>query len=238
MLITTKAIVINALKYSDTSLIVKCFTASNGIKSYLLKGILASRKKALKAAHFQPLTQLEITANHKNKGTLESIREVKPIFPYKTLHTDIRKSTIALFLSEILYTSLKEEEQNTNLYNFLENAFIWLDTHNDITNFHITFLLQLSKYLGFYPNDTHINFNYFDLQEGRFTQKPTATTIDGEQLVTFKQFLGIKFDVTPTIKTTKKNRQTLLQNLIFYFQLHLQGFKQPKSLAVLHEVFR
>ena len=238
MLIKTKAVVLTTLKYSDTSLIVKCFTESDGIKSYLLKGILNSKKRAIKAAYFQPLAQLEIVANHKNKGALENIKEVKPIFPYKTLHTEIKKSTIALFLSETINNSLKEEEKNTPLYNFLENAFIWLDTNKNTSNFHIIFLITLSKYLGFYPNNTEVNFNYFDLQEGKFTQKQTPTTIDGQVTIIFKQFLGINFDNASIIKLTQKNRQTLLQTLIFYFELHLPGFKKPKSLFVFNEVFQ
>jgi len=69
MQVTTKAVVLKALKYGDTSLIVKAFTASDGLKSYLLKGVLASKKGKLKTAYFQPLTQLELVANHKNIRT-------------------------------------------------------------------------------------------------------------------------------------------------------------------------
>ena len=100
MQVTTKAIVLSALKYGDTSLIVKAFTASDGLKSYLLKGVMGSKKGKLKPGYFQPLMQLEIVAYHKNKGTLESIREVKVAVPYKTLHTDIVKNSIVLFLAD------------------------------------------------------------------------------------------------------------------------------------------
>ena len=94
MQITTKAIVLSSLKYGDTSLIVRAFTQSDGIKSYLLKGVLASKKAKIRPAYFLPLMQLEIQANHKNKGTLESIRDVRVGIPYQTMHTDIVKNSV------------------------------------------------------------------------------------------------------------------------------------------------
>ena len=92
MQVTTKAIVLSSIKYGETSLIVKALTASDGLQTYLLKGVLASRKGKLKAAYFQPMMQLEIVANHKYKGTLESIREARVSYPFSTVHTDIIKN--------------------------------------------------------------------------------------------------------------------------------------------------
>jgi DNA repair protein RecO (recombination protein O) len=109
MLVSTEAISLNYVKYSETSIIVKCFTKSDGLKSYLLKGIRTSKKKKINIGFFQPLTQLEIDANHRNNGGLEGIRSVKIINPYKTIHLDIIKNCIVMFLSEVLSKSIKEE---------------------------------------------------------------------------------------------------------------------------------
>jgi len=106
MQITTKAIILSSLKYGDTSLIVKAFTASDGLKSYLLRGVLNSKKGKLKTAYFQPLMQLEIVANHKNKGTLERIKEAKVSYHYQTLHAQIAKNAMTLFLAEMLSNSI------------------------------------------------------------------------------------------------------------------------------------
>ena len=238
MQVTTKAIVLTSLKYGDTSLIVKVFTASDGLKSYLLKGVLASKKGKLKAAYFQPLTQLEIVAVHKNKGTLERIREVKVSYHYQTLHTDIAKNAITMFLAEMLGNSIGEEERNEELFEFLEASLQWLDTHGEISNFHLYFLLSLTKYFGFYPDVKNIDAACFDLVEGEFTNTPSLNPIlTGENLNYFKLVLGINFDEVHTIKMNKANRQELLQSLVLYFELHLQGFRKPKSLAILNEVF-
>src|SRR5690606_3772537 len=137
MQITTKAIVLSSLKYGDTSLIVKAFTESDGLKSYLLKGVFSSGKGRLKPAYFLPLMQLEIVANHRDKGTLESIREVKVAMPYRTLHTDILKNSVVLFLAEMLGSSIHEQEQDHGLFSYLEHALQWMDDHELSPNFHI-----------------------------------------------------------------------------------------------------
>lgn len=238
MQVTTKAIVLSSLKYGDTSLIVKAFTASSGVKSYMLKGVLASKKGKLRPAYFLPLMQLEIVASHKDKGTLESIREVRVHYPYKSLHTQITKNALTLFLSEMLASSIYEEEENKPLYHYLEASLQWLDMHDKVSNFHLYFLLSLTKYLGFYPDTTEMTFDYFDLLEGRFVAAPTLNPmITGENLMCFKTFLGTNFEAIDKIKMKKGNRQQLLQTLVLYFELHLQGFRKPKSLAILNEVF-
>ncbi|MGW9684340.1 DNA repair protein RecO [Flagellimonas sp. 2504JD1-5] len=238
MQVTTKAIVFSSIKYGDTSLIVKAFTASDGLKSYLLKGVLSSRKGKLKAAYFLPLMQLEIIAVHKNKGTLESIREAKVALPYKTVHTDIAKNSMVLFLAEMLSNSIQEEEQNEGLFNYLEYALNWLDVYPPNPNFHTLFLLNLTKYLGFYPDTSFQNQPYFDLLEGSFYKKPSLNPlIQGDDLEYFKKLLGINFDALPTVRMNKPQRQGLLKNVILYFELHLHGFRKPKSLAVLNAVF-
>lgn len=238
MVITTQAIVITAIKYGDSSLIVKCLTASHGLKSYLLKGILTARKKTWNRALFQPLMQLELVTTHKNQGMLEYVREARATYPYKTLHTHIKKSAIALFLSEVLHYCLRTEEEDEDLFQFLQNAFRWLDTHEETGSFLLLFLLQLTRYLGFYPNNSHAEYPFFDLQEGKYVPATTHHLVmEGEVLAAFTALLGIKFDTLFSIKINRKIRQKLLHTLMLYFQLHVHGFKNPKSLPVLSEVF-
>ena len=238
MQVTTKAIVFSAIKYGDTSLIVKAYTASDGIKSYLLRGVLASKKGKLKSAYFQPLTQLEIVANHKNKGTLETIKEAKVFYHYQTLYADMAKNAMTLFLAELLGNSIREEEQNEDLFEYLIASLQWLDMNKDVANFHLYFILSLTRFLGFYPDVYQIDKPYFDLLEGEFVAVESLNPIlRGENIYYFKTFLGINFDAMHTVKMKKTNRQELLKSLILYFELHLQGFRKPKSLAVLNEVF-
>ncbi len=239
MQVTTKAIILSSLKYGDTSLIVKAYTFSDGLKSYLLKGVLSSKRGKVKAAYFQPLTQLELVAIHKNKGTLENIREAKTSYHYQTLHSNIIKNTMTQFLAEMLGNCLLEEEPNESLFYFIEASLQWLDTHNEVANFHLFFLLNITKYLGFYPDINNNNYLYFDLVEGNFTNSiNTNPMIKEDNLNYFKTLLGINFDEIHSVKMSQNNRQELLKSLILYFKLHLQGFRKPKSLAILNEIFR
>lgn len=238
MQVTTKGIVLSSLKYGDTSLISRIYTATDGLKSYLLKGVMTPKKGKLKAAYFQPLTQLEIVANHKNKGTLESIRDVKVEYHYQSLHTEMTKNSVVLFLAEMLGNSIHEEEPNEELFKFLEASLQWLDNHDQIANFHLFFLVNLTKYLGFYPDTENISASCFDLRDGIFTDHPSGMAfIVDENLMLFKRLLGTNFDAMHSITMKKTNRQELLNSLVLYFELHLQGFRKPKSLAVLNEVF-
>lgn len=238
MVVTTKAIVFSAIKYSDADLIVSCFTESSGLKSYLLRSILKSKKGKLKPSYFQVLSQLEIVAEHKNRGTLERIREVKVLQHYKSLHTDVIKSGMLMFLSELLKNSILEEEVNLELFHFIENSLCWLDEHENIANFHIFFLLKLSAYLGFYPDTSYIGKPYFNLSEGNFQDSGIGAHCEtGKKVEALKQFFGIEIDALSKVKLTKTTRLAVLNLLLVYYQLHLQGFKKPKSLLVLNQLF-
>ena len=239
MLIKTKAIVISSLKYGEADLIVKCFTQSSGLKSYLLRNVLKSKKGKLRASLFQPLTHLDIEANHKDKGSLERMREAKVTYHFKSLHTDVIKSSIVLFLSEVLRSSIQEEEENASLFQFLEKATLWLDSSDEIANFHLLFLLNLTQYLGFYPDTTSLDLPFFNLLEGTF--EPSSLNLycyNDARISLLKRLLGTNFDALAQIKLNQNERSTFLQMLLQYYEVHLHGFKQPRSLAVLNTIFQ
>jgi DNA repair protein RecO (recombination protein O) len=236
--VATKAIVLSSLKYSDSSLIVKCYTQEEGLKTYLIRGILKAKKGGLKVAYFQPLTQLNIVASHNNKGTLNSIKEVQISNPYKTIYKDIIKQSVVMFLSEVLSYSIKEEENNYPLFDYLETGLIWLDLHDKIANFHLLFLLNLTRFLGFYPDLSEKDKLGFDLVEGNFTDLTSQKNIiNGNNFYQFKKLLGINFDSIENVSFNKHERQVVLKIIIRYFELHLDGFKKPKSLQILETVF-
>ncbi|MBL4887361.1 MAG: DNA repair protein RecO [Flavobacteriaceae bacterium] len=238
MLLTTKAIVFSAIKYGEADLIVSCFTEESGIRSYLLKNILRSKRGKLKRALFLPLTQLEIVAFHKTNGTLGRIREAKVEFHYQSLHSDIIKLSLVLFLAEVLKKSIREEEENKPLYRFISQSFLWLDQHDNCANFHLLFLLKLTHYLGFYPNTVNEDAPFFNLEEGCFQNNDLDNTcVSGENIVLLKTFLGINFDTLEQTKLSKKTRLAFLDLLLSYYKLHLQGFKNPESLSVLNQLF-
>jgi DNA repair protein RecO (recombination protein O) len=234
--VKTKAIVISSLKYQEKSLIVKCYTQSNGLITYFVRDAFSSRKSNQKIAYFQPLTILEIEAVHKNKGTLEHFKEIKIAQPFQTIHSNIYKSTIVLFISEILHHAIHEQEKNEPLFDFLETTLYWLDHHDTIANFHLILLLEITKYLGFYPDISAIDLPFFDTNDGVFTLFHGIGSLTEHETNLFKKLIELKFE------NDQKNfhvieRQILLKILINYYTYHLDGFKKPKSLDILKEVF-
>ncbi len=236
MLVKTKAIVLSTVKYQEKSLIVKCFTQSDGLKSYFVQSAFSGKKSNQKIAYFQPLTILEIEANHKNKGTLEHFKEIKLSTPYHTINTDIFKSTIVIFLSEMLHHSIHEEEKNEDLFSFLETALLWLDNHDETANFHLILLLEVTKFLGFYPDTSDVDLKYFEMTEGLFSQLHGISCLSEHETFLFKKLIDLKFDSDQKVFAGIE-RQILLKIILDYYSAHLDGFKKPKSLEVLKEVF-
>lgn len=236
MQVKTKAIVISAIKFQEKSLIAKCFTLSHGLKTYFVRDAFSTRKSSQKIAYFQPLTILEIEAVHKNKGTLENFKEIKIGIPFQTIHTDIVKSTIVMFVSEILHYSIQEEEKNESLFIFLETALFWLDQHDEITNFHLILMLETTKYLGFYPDVSDADLPFFEMNEGVFTLFHGMSALTEHETTLFKKLIDLKFDNDQKVFHVIE-RQLLLKILIDYYSFHLDGFKRPKSIDVLKEIF-
>jgi len=239
MLTTNHSIVLSKIKFKDYDLIVKCYTLNRGIVSYLLRGVLKSKKGRSKTVYFQELSQIQIEENYKPKHSLQSIREIKFNYIYKSLHTHIYKSAIVMFLSEILSSVLKEEEKNEDLFYYIETALQYLDNEDEFSNFHLLFLLKLTRYLGFQPEALNTNYPFFNLESGVFELSESGKyVISGLQLTLLKQLLGINFDALHTININAKERQDFLRLLLLYFELHLDNFKTPKSLQVLNDIFR
>lgn len=235
MIVKTKAIVISAIRYQEKGLVVKCFTQSDGLKSYYVPNAFSTRKGAPKAAYFQPMTLLEIEASHKNKGTLESIGEIRIDYPYVTLYGDAVKSGILMFLSEMLHHSLHEGERNEPLFELLEAALHWLDHHEAVANFHLILLLEATKHLGFYPDMKHSG-SHFDVRDGFFRDGADAYTVNEEETMLLRRLASLRLDSDARMFGVAE-RRVLLRILTDYYAYHIEGFRRPKSLDVLQELF-
>lgn len=236
MLVTTKALVISTVKYQETSLIVKCFTLSDGLKTYFVPNAFSKGKTAPKAAFFQPMTLLNIEAVHKNKGAMERLKEIRIDYPYSSVQTDVAKSTILMFLAEVLHHSIREEQQNEPLFHLLEVALHWFDHHDNTANFHLILMLEMTKHFGFYPDTNRAGDRFFDLKTGHFTLSPDVYTLDETQTNLFKELISLQLS-GETKSFSGASRRILLKILVDYYTLHLEGFKKPKSLEILRDVF-
>ena len=229
MLFKTRGIVLNFVKYRETSIVTRIYTEDFGLQSYIVNSVRGgSRKSKSKISFFQPLTPLDLVVYHKKTAGLTRISELQCPEPYQTVPYNVLKSSIALFVTEVLNKSLKEEEGNPELFAFIEQSLRVFD-HMDESyeNFHLQFLLKLSRYLGFIPQSAHDFF----MQVYEFIGQPVQTQ-DQEQLLT--QLLEYRY--TEHTLVPRAVRQQLLDDLIRFYQLHLANFGEVKSLTVLREV--
>jgi len=236
----SRGFVVKSIKNGETSMIVSCYLEEIGLKSFIVKGIYGTKKPKFSKAHFFPLNFISVNYSLIKPDRLSYIKEVKPVFIYKSLHFSIEKSTVIIFLSEILNSVFKEEgEKNQNLFNFLDKSLSWYDTQENCNNFHIKFLIELTRYIGFYPNIRNQEDKFFNLESGTSsTTNPISKFIDFEDYELFKQLLGMKFEDLNYVAINKDSRLRLLNHIIDYYSLHLQMFKSPKSIDVFSEIFK
>ncbi|MHC1706683.1 MAG: DNA repair protein RecO [Bacteroidales bacterium] len=237
---TSKGIVLSQVRYSETSLIVKIYTEKFGLASYIFKGVRKS-KPSVPPALLQHLSPVEFIVQHQENKTLHFVKEIRSLFPFTSLPFTIKKSSIALFINELLIKSLKEEEPDTALFDFLVTSVQILDLDKgSIQNFHLWFSLQLSRFLGFMPGENFSSEkNYFDLMEGVFqsTQPPHIHYVSAPLHQLFYQFSRPGFRDYEKTVLNNADRRYLLHKITEYYQLHIQGFGQMKSLDILEEVF-
>ena len=239
MISTTKGIVFHQLKYSETSIIAKIYTEKFGLQSYIIKG--ARRKKSKTAPGLlQHLSLVELTANHKEKNNIHHLSEIRLVYHFTSIPFNIHKSSILLLINEILYRSIKEEEANAELFDFIYNALQWLDLRESgFANFHLVFLLQLSKYLGFFPKGIYTESStYFNMESGCFEmQKPFHENYFKKNIASqFSQLSQVSFENMLEVSLNNTSRNNLLNNIIEYYQLHIPNLGTPKSLKILKEV--
>lgn len=223
MIIRSRAIVLNHLKYGDTGLIATLYTEELGRLSVMAKGVYG-KKNGLRSGLFQPLSLLEITAYYDPRRDLHTLREAAILVPLTSIPFDPVKNCIALFLSEVLYKSLREEVNNPELFHFLYHSMQILDLcAGGTANFHLIFLMQLSKYLGFSPiwpdieagrhrNDAEISAWYYRLMESGYEQMD-----------------GIEMDHIA--------RNSLVKSIMQWYGQYIESCLDVKSLPVLTSVF-
>jgi DNA repair protein RecO (recombination protein O) len=239
-MIESKAIVLQQLKYSETSLIVKIYTQKEGLLSFIIKGIRGKKGK-LRTAQFQTLNLIDINYKQGQKSQLRHIIDLKITEPFTELLFDPIKRSVAIFMAELIQQSIKEEEPNQELYDFLHNSIQWLDlTQASCTHYHLLFMMRLTKYLGFPPLvQGHENDQYFDLQQGIFTNNSPTNPhyLDSSELKAWKDLLACKPEDINKLNFPNKLKRSMVHALMNYYKLHLINFKELNSHHILQMVF-
>ncbi len=236
-----KGVVLHTLKYKDTSVIADIYTEQSGRMSFLVP-VSRSRKSPVRLVLFQPLSLVEVEADCRPTSSLHKLKEARSCYPFATIPYDPVKSAIALFLAEFLYRAVREEAENRPLFAYLEHSIRWLDAcRSGYANFHLVFLMRLSRFLGLYPNlEDYRPGDYFDLQNASFVSlRPQQHShfIGPAETARISTLMRMRYDTMHLFAMNRQERLRCLTVLNEYYSLHLPNFPELKSLEVLKELF-
>ena len=239
MLHKTRGIVFKTTDYGESSVIVQIFTEKFGLQSYIINAVKKPKAK-ISQNMLQPLHLLDMVVYHKNTGNVQRIAELKNSPVLQTIPYDVIKSCLAIFLNEVLYKAVRQQSADENLFDFVFNAIEWLDHQTTgLANFHLLFLMQLSRYLGFYPDRYLMNdADYFDMKNGVFSKyKPDGVLyLSPPHTQNFNQLLDASFEHINELKFSNDERRYLLTKLLEYYALHIEGFGIIRSHEILEEI--
>jgi DNA repair protein RecO (recombination protein O) len=239
MLHKIRGIVLKTTSYSESSVMVQVFTDKFGIQSYLINGVKKPKAK-IPINILQPLHLLDMVVYHKMNTQIQRVTEARAAPVFRSIPYHVIKNTIVQFLNEVLYKSIRQQHPDENLFDFIYNAISWFDEAGEVAiNFHLAFLIKLSRFLGFAPHEqTRNDQKYFDLQEGDFTSiTPTHPNfIDKKDADCLLLLFTSSFEKLNEIKLDNIKRRFLLDKILVYYGLHTASFGQIKSRQVLEDV--
>lgn len=234
-----QGIVLQSVRYGDTSLIVKIYTRECGLQSYIIKGAF-SRTSKNRVAFFQALNVIEFVASGKpQSGVLGYVKDVQMAMLLQSIPSDMNKSAILMYMAELLSKSLTGQERHVELYDFIIHSLQWLDLAEDnFANFPLFFTLELSRFLGFYPKSNDENGPFFDMMEGLFVaQTPIHPYyMEGQTALLFSTMLNMNLEKAMALRLNVNQRRSLLDGLITFVQLHAPFVKTIQSLEILKSV--
>jgi DNA repair protein RecO (recombination protein O) len=233
--------VLHAIKYGETRLIVDMFTKVFGRQAFIVS-IPKTPKGKVKKQFFQPLTILEIETDIRPRQQLQKLHDVRLAAPFASIPFEPDKLAISLFVAEFLYYALRSEQRNELLYEYLENSIVWLDgQQSSFANFHLVFLLRLTRFLGFYPNlDDYKDGDYFDLRESVFMPMPPVHRdfLHPEEAQKVQLMMRMDFPTMHLFRMSHQERNRLLEVSLKYYRLHLPDFPEMKSIEVLQALYQ
>lgn len=236
-----RGIVLHTLKYGDRGMVVQLLTDVGGRRSYMVQGVRSSSGKGSKLALFQPVFPVEFEGLEPAQSTqMHRFKEVRSGFLLRGIPFDVRKSTMAMFMAEVIYRLVKESEQNEPLFDFVWRSVEALDTMEaGVANFHLWFLTHLSRLLGFYPSGDFLPGSYFDIKEGEYCPiRPLHSLfIAPEEASLMEQLLSISATELHTLQLNRMQRVAYLEAMLNYFGYHLDSINAVQSVRILQEVF-
>lgn len=234
-----RGIVLGTLKYGEKGVIVHLLTDVCGRQSYMIQGVRPTAKGS-KMALLQPMFTLEFEGLTSTKMSLHRMKDMAPGMVLHSTPFDVRKSTMALFMAEVLYRLVKESEESSSLFEFVWASIAALDALEEgIANFHLWFLANLSRPLGFSPDNEYSDGAWLDIRDGHFTPNALIPSfaLSPENARILHDMLECDVRYLGEIGLNRTERVEFLEAMLKYYSYHLESIHQVESIRVLREVF-
>ncbi len=235
----TKGIVLKTIKFKETSVITKIYTEKFGLQSYIINSV-RSPKARHKASYLQPLSLLDLVVYYREHKDLQRVSEIRSSFLFRSIPFHAVKQAVGIFIAEILNKAIIEEESNPPQFDFLYRAIRFLDETSDpVGNYHLWFLLNFSRFLGFYPTDNYQSDRpFFDLQEGIFLKQAPDHVhfISPDLSPSIAELIHTPVEAVHRINLSREERKSLVEHLVRFYQLHLEHFSSLKSTEILTQI--
>lgn len=234
---STPALLLRKTPYSETSLVLKFLTEDDGVQSYIFQG---AQRKGKKGNILQSLAWVEISGFKRADSTLGKITEVSFVEQWRLIPDDIYRSTIVMFITELLNKVLTEETNEGEIYNFLVHFLQRLDQAPFPKEAHLFFLVQMIHYLGIQPQNIAMEqARYFDFLEGTFLQHepPHHVFESGAKVKHLYQSFQLEA-IDQSCFANGKERLEVMQTLLQYMAVHFDELDDLKTLDVLETIFQ
>lgn len=233
MLIATKGIVFKTVKFQETSLIVKMLTSTHGVQTFMVKGVRSVKANG-KAAMFQSGMMLDMIMYYQENKSFKTLKEYRAAHVYETALYDIKKSSVLIFLIEMLEQCVQEENEEEQLFEFISQSLISFDQNAFNPDFHIHFLMELMKHQGIYPHGEYSeNKTIFNIKDGEFIHDTAhhPFVLNQADSYLFGQLLADE-----NIELNRMERKQALSLILKYYNYHSETYRGVKSLSVLEMV--
>ena len=239
-MINVMAIVLRAFMFNDSKMMVDVLSREKGRLSCVVS-VGTSRGRKGRRQLFQPLSLLDLVLDDGSVNKLSVIKEVSIHRAYVSIPFHPSKLAMSMFIAEFVSNITRAGQDTGLLYDYVYNSLMWLDgVAADFSNFHLVFMIRLTRFVGVYPNlDEYADGSFFDMNNGCFVRYATNRREflnAGESKIMYL-LMRMNYDNMHVFKFSHVERNRCLDVILDYYKLHVPGFADMKSLPVLRDLF-
>ena len=226
---------LKSTKYSENAIIVDLLTDFHGKKSFLFKGLKNKKNSFI----FQPFHIISFNCKFNSQKNINLGFSPELSFPVYSIISDIRKTSNALFLTELLYKTINKNEPSEKLFFHLKKIILSFEHHDFNSSFSVFFIKDILPFIGLQPINNFSEKNkYFNLQDGNFSSNSDSVNDPLFSGFLFSKLLGMNIDSYNVMKFAKQDRKAIMSILLDYLSYHANvNTSDVKSLKILYSLY-